>query len=628
MEILDKRLLEQLSEELTSLCSDMLEADASLLKQHLALSEAHRLSARNLVHYLALRRRDIRELQTQLTLLGLSSLGRAEGHVFSTVLTVLRALNVLLGVKSSLPFPQERPVEVGEGAELLKANTDALLGAPPSSRKVRIMVTMPSDAASDYELVRNPLQKGMDCMRINCAHDGPEIWLGMIRNLRKAQEETGRGCRILMDLAGPKLRTGPIALGPAVIKCRPRRDVYGRVVTPARIWLTPGDNPEPAPESPAACIPLSGRFLRKLRTGDTIHLRDARRAKRTLRISRVLGGSCWAESKQTIYFKPGVQIYGPNHAKSATDSVPKNMRTSVGDLPALPQILLLKPGDTLILHRDSTLGRPATYGQTGELLASASIGVSLPQMLDHVKVGEPVWLDDGKIGGVFRSVTSDCATVEIAQARPEGEKLGAEKGINLPETRINIPALTPDDLEALKFVVQHADVVGYSFVRTESDVRQLLEHLEELGGKHLGLILKIETRKAFDNLPNLILAAMRTRSLGIMIARGDLAVECGYQRLAEIQEEILWICEAAHVPVIWATQVLETLAKKGMPSRSEVTDAAMGERAECVMLNKGPYTVTAVSVLADILTRMQAHQNKKQSMLRQLHVATSVPNTS
>ena len=152
---------------------------------------------------------------------------------------------------------------------------------------------------------------------------------------------------------------------------------------------------------------------------------------------------------------------------------------------------------------------------------------------------------------------------------PKGEKLGAEKGINLPETRIDIPALTPDDLEALKFILQHADLVGYSFVRTESDVCELLKRLEEMGGQHLGLILKIETRKGFDNLPKLILAAMRMRSFGVMIARGDLAVECGYQRLAEVQEEILWICEAAHVPVIWATQVLETLAKKGMPSRSE-----------------------------------------------------------
>ena len=160
-------------------------------------------------------------------------------------------------------------------------------------------------------------------------------------------------------------------------------------------------------------------------------------------------------------------------------------------------------------------------------------------------------------------------------------------------------------------------------MRTETHVRQLLDRLEQLGGQHLGLVLKIETRKAFENLPNLILAAMRTQSLGIMIARGDLAVECGYQRLAEIQEEILWICEAAHVPVIWATQVLESLAKKGIPSRSEITDAAMGERAECVMLNKGPYAVMAVRVLADILRRMQAHQEKKRSMLRQLHLAAS-----
>jgi pyruvate kinase len=116
---------------------------------------------------------------------------------------------------------------------------------------------------------------------------------------------------------------------------------------------------------------------------------------------------------------------------------------------------------------------------------------------------------------------------------------------------------------------------------------------------------------------------MALRAVGVMIARGDLAVECGYKRLAEVQEEILWICEAAHVPVIWATQVLETLSKKGIPSRSEITDAAMGERAECVMLNKGPYVVSAVKTLDDILKRMQTHQEKKRSILRRLRVASS-----
>jgi pyruvate kinase len=106
-----------------------------------------------------------------------------------------------------------------------------------------------------------------------------------------------------------------------------------------------------------------------------------------------------------------------------------------------------------------------------------------------------------------------------------------------------------------------------------------------------------------------------------MIARGDLAVECGFERMAEIQEEILWICEAAHCPVIWATQVLENLAKEGIPSRAEITDAAMGHRAEAVMLNKGPHIVRAVQTLDDILQRMEAHQSKKQSMMRELNLA-------
>jgi pyruvate kinase len=311
-----------------------------------------------------------------------------------------------------------------------------------------------------------------------------------------------------------------------------------------------------------------------------------------------------------------------------TKSKSRVFRTRVGPIPARNQTLLLKPGDTLILTRALAPGRPARYDRQNRLISAARIGVTLPEFFEHAKPGEPVWFDDGKIGGVIRSLDAARITVEITQARPEGEKLGAEKGINLPETKLQVSALTVEDLETLKFIVKYADLVGYSFVRTETDVRQLQARLSEFGGDSLGVILKIETRNSFENLPRLILAAMRTRAVGIMIARGDLAVECGYQRLAEVQEEILWISEAAHVPVIWATQVLESLAKKGMPSRAEITDAAMGERAECVMLNKGPYAVRAVQILDDILKRMQAHQEKKSSMLRQLRLASSFTTAS
>ena len=136
--------------------------------------------------------------------------------------------------------------------------------------------------------------------------------------------------------------------------------------------------------------------------------------------------------------------------------------------------------------------------------------------------------------------------------------------------------------------VKIADIIELSFVREQTDVIQLFDELDRLHATDIGVVLKIETPRAFENLPQLILTAMRRRRIGVMIARGDLAVESGYERMAELQQETLSLCEAAHLPVVWATQVLEQLAKTGRPSRAEITDAAMSERAECVMLNKGP----------------------------------------
>src|SRR5215468_7097207 len=264
-------------------------------------------------------------------------------------------------------------------------------------------------------------------------------------------------------------------------------------------------------------------------------------------------------------------------------------------------------------------------GIFAQVFSPSTIGVAQPDFLDHVLVGEKIKLDDGKIGGIIRAVEGDRIQVEIVQARPKGSKLRAEKGINLPESELRVSPLTSDDIAALDFIAGNADMLGYSFVRSESDVRDLQSRMEKLGAEDVGIVLKIETRQAFEQLPSLLLTAMRSPRIGVMIARGDLAVECGYQRLAEVQEQILWICEAAHVPVIWATQVLESLAKNGQPSRAEITDAAMSHRAECVMLNKGPHVVRAVQVLDDILKRMQAHQAKKLAMLRELHLAHTLP---
>jgi pyruvate kinase len=294
-----------------------------------------------------------------------------------------------------------------------------------------------------------------------------------------------------------------------------------------------------------------------------------------------------------------------------------------GPLPAREGVIPLSTGDLLRVTRNQDPGQGPVIDKRGQLRQVAHIGCTIPEVFDHARAGQPIWFDDGAIGGVLEEISQDAALVRITQTHLGGTKLRADKGINLPESRLPLDAMTGKDLEDLKFVARHADIVELSFANCAKDVERLQQKLRELGAEP-GIVLKIETRRGFENLPEMLLTAMRWPRCGVMIARGDLAVECGFERLAEIQEEILWICEAAHVPVFWATQVLENLAKQGMPSRAEISDAAMGRRAECVMLNKGPYVLRAVEVLDDILRRMQTHQAKKRSMLRNLRLARAL----
>jgi pyruvate kinase len=232
-------------------------------------------------------------------------------------------------------------------------------------------------------------------------------------------------------------------------------------------------------------------------------------------------------------------------------------------------------------------------------------------------------LDDGKFEGFVREASPDRFTVEITLAGRGQAYLKAEKGINLPDTPLDLPALTSKDIADLEYVVRHADLISLSFVHGSKDIDELYGHLERLDAGEVGVTLKIENRAAFERLPELLLTAAKRKRIAVMVARGDLGVEIGFERMAEVQEEILWLCEAAQVPVIWATQVLESLAKNGLPSRGEVTDAAMSIRAECVMLNKGPYIAEAIRFLTDVSRRMAQHANKTFATHRALSVAAA-----
>ncbi len=470
---------------------DILATTAPIHERWLESIAPHRAhfgsSIENLAHYLALRKHDLRDLQDDLRPWGLSSLGRIEAQVLPNLDAVLATLARIAGEHpGSLPArPQLEDFNRGES--LLTEETAAIFGERPAQRRVRMMVTLPSQAADDPELVRGLVEGGMDIARINCAHDDPTAWAKMIDHLQTATSAIGRTCKVAMDLGGPKSRTAAVRL---------------------------------------------------------------------------------------------------------------------------PDDVRLQVDDTLLLRAEEP---------DAALPYEVQIQCTLSEALKQVKVGEAVWFDDGKVGTEVIEKRPEGVVLRVTSARAKGERIKEDKGINFPDTELVLDPLTEKDLRDLDFVVQHANIINYSFVQTPEDVRNLqLEVNRRQPPREIGLVLKIETARAIKNLPEMIVAAGSQNPVGVMIARGDLAVEIGFERMAEMQEEILWICEAARVPVIWATQVLETLAKKGRPSRAEVTDAAMSERAECVMLNKGEYILEAIMILDGILTRMEKHQRKKVARLRAL----------
>jgi pyruvate kinase len=441
-----------------------------------------RTGARNLAFYLAARQHDLTDLQTSLSTLGLSSLGRAESHLRQSLAAVSATLDRLSGLPATWPDPSA----INAGLEKITRDQALFFGDYPGARNTRIMVTMPTQGATDPGFAGQLLQAGASCFRINCSHDDPEIWSAMISNIRAAASKEGRHCPVLMDIAGPKCR-----------------------------------------------IETVDRHGKRLFRGDRFRL--------------------------------------------MAEPVRK--------------------------HRKMP-----------------SITITFPEIVTRLQAGLLVWIDDGKIGARVVEIIDGGAVLEVTVVAEKGKKLKPEKGINFPAIDLEIEHLTPADRAVLPFVATHADIIGCSFVQRPEDVRGLVAALKQHRGERppQPLLLKIETGLAVRNLPRMIVQAGAHQPVAVMIARGDLAMEVGTERLSEAQEEILWLCEAAHIPVVWATQVLETLLKTGAPSRAEVTDAAMGQRAECVMLNKGPYITQTIRFLAGILRRMDRHQFKKTARLSAL----------
>jgi len=491
-----------LEKEVASIYDKMVAGDIIANDIAAGVHAQYKLSAKNLYNYMLLRSLDLRKIHDDLSDLGISSIRNPEGYAFNKIQNVLKLLKTSQG-KTYKSNHQIEAINYKKSKKLLRRNANQLFNRTKKKHFTEIMVTMPDEAATSVELVRNLVTEGMEVARINLGRGNMHLWKKMIKNINQVRSEIKTPLKIYMDLAGPKIRTAQIEV-----------------------------------------VSKKGKI--------------------------------------------------------------KNF-------------IKLKEGDHLILTKQKTKGKKVEYGDNNTLTQAGEVGLLLPQIIDDLKIGDPVFFDDGMIEAVV--VNKNAKTAELVINKTYKNKLTSNKGINLPDTDLKLPSLTNQDIKMLPFACKNADIIGYSFVRKPEDVEKLYHKLEKLNSEGIGIVYKIETREAFENLPLILFEAMKRPNIGVMIARGDLAVEIGFERISEVQNQILWLCEAAHIPVIWATQVLENLAKTGIPTRAEVSDAAISSNAECVMLNKGPYILEAVRKLKNILIKMEAHSFKKKNSMRALSVA-------
>ncbi|HEX2728215.1 MAG TPA: pyruvate kinase [Rubrobacteraceae bacterium] len=224
-------------------------------------------------------------------------------------------------------------------------------------------------------------------------------------------------------------------------------------------------------------------------------------------------------------------------------------------------------------------GSRVTISQ-GDFLGDASrLATSYDNLAQDVEVGHRLLIDDGLIGLKVVSIQDDDVVCEVI----EGGPVSSHKGLNFPDSQLSIHGLTPKDIEDLRFGIEeiHPDWVAVSFIRSADEVREVKERIKEFGG-HAPVISKIEKHEAIENIEEIIQA-----SDGIMVARGDLAVELSPERVPIEQKRMVARCRRLGKPVIVATQMLDSMIRNPRPTRAEVSDVANAifDRTDAVMLS-------------------------------------------
>jgi pyruvate kinase len=554
------------------------------LKDDIKTSNSELKSIQNLQHYLNLRKYDLKTVQNLLTKNGFSSLGRSQSYILYQINKNILNISKLLNKEVNFDEVDENSITFDESKELINERRE-IFG--DLTHKTKIMVTLPSEASNEPSLIKNLIKNNVSILRINTAHDDSDSWKKMADFIHKENELQNKNTKIYVDLAGPKIRTGKIEQVFIPFKVGSKYKDY-------EVELFPYNNDTNNVTNLLSFVIDEEVYKKALKKEELTILSEDKSI--LCKVETINDRAFIKIDKKVLIDKNSIIKSGKYQSK-------------LYNLEKSPEELRVFIGDEIIISND-ILGQNS-YRYNNKLYKSI-ISCTNKEIFDYVKLDDCIFIDDGKIEVKVIEKSDIGLICKVLISKDVGSVIKEEKGINFPHTNLEIPAITEEDKKAFESIVGFADIIGLSFAQTKEDVYTLQNMIND---KNIAIVPKIETKKAFNNLEDIIKALQEKDKFGIMIARGDLAIEVGFENLPFIQKEIFDICEASHTPVIYATQILESKMKKNVPSRAEVIDVSVASRADCIMLNKGPFIIDTLQILNNILHKMHNMFQKDREIL-------------
>ena len=614
-----KRELKALLAEVESIRSHLRNLDDDATQ---AIAKAHRncrARVRNLLQSVAFRdetsrRPDLRDLNDRLEALGLARLGPWETAALAMVDAIRAILHRLRG--QSVPQPSIDAIDHLDGRRLLERRSEVLLGTADAPESPKIFATLPVKAegradltttaprrqnltrhpASKQDLITELISAGTSGFYLTASRDSVENWRNCAEQVRLKAESLKRPQRLLVGLGSPQIETGELAQGAAVLRFEPRRNQLGKLLSPARLWLTSEDRNEAPLQPVEAILPVSTQLLHRMQTEDRVSFKDARGRRRALRIRGAGRSGCLAETDQTTYIEAGAALHLERRGKLIG-------KGHVGALPRIVRPLELFPGDPMILTREPLPGRPA-LSDGGFLRSPARISCTVPEVLDQVQAGERVVFGDGTLVGKVDSVTDEGLRILLLEARAQGSQLVSGVAIRFPDSALRVAAFDPGNVAPITFACKHADAVVLNGTERPEDVLALGRALDDRGGHEVAIVLGIESRRGVAALPRLLLAALRRSRAAILVSPNALALEYGPARLEEVLAEIRWLSRSAHLPLITASPALDRLARQESLHPADLQEAVSRAPVEGLLVGGGPS-------LPEVIRHFQAAESSR-----------------